>query len=260
MTRTWLARATVRIGPSWKQGYPSATSRTLAEIEGEVKHSAEGSLAGLFGELDRPDRTASWHFSIAKADGGLFQHYPLEAICWHCGLPGDRRQDTSLIGNVTLIGEEHEGGGPGNYGEPLTEPQYQSSLYVTEEVRRLCLRVGANPPTLRLNLYEHRWLSWTSCPSDRIPWQRLIADLKEDDMAFTEEDHRMLQTVHHMAKIVVPAEHAWISKQLKALETSNNARFVALRKQIAAIETGGSGASPAQVLAMAKKALKEGSG
>lgn len=185
MAGTWLPLAIKRLGPSWKQGYPSATSRSLAQIEGEIKHSAEGSLSALFSELDRPDRTASWTFSHAK-DGRLFQHYPLEAITWHAGLAGDRRIDTSLIGNATLIGEEHEGGGPGNAGEPLTEAQYETSLYVSREVRQLCPHVAINPPTLRLNLWEHNWLSWTSCPSGRIPWQRLITDL-EDDMATVKE-------------------------------------------------------------------------
>lgn len=181
MAKTWLPFTIKSPGPSWKQGYPGATSRTLAQIEGEVKHSAEGSLQGLFGELDRADRTASWHFSLAK-DGRVFQHYPLEAICWHTGLAGDRRVDTSLIGNATLIGEEHEGGGPGNYGEPLTEAQYAGSSRISQAVRDLCPRVGASPPTPRLNLWEHNWLSWTSCPSGRIPWTRLITDLEEDDM------------------------------------------------------------------------------
>lgn len=184
VAETWLSRAIRRPGPSWKQGYAGAPSRSLAQIEGEVKHSAEGPFAALMSELDRPDREASWHFSHAQT-GNLYQHYPLESICWHAGLAGDRRIDTSLIGNATLIGEEHEGGGPGNVGEPLTESQYQSSLYVTTETRRLCPHVVASPPTLRRNLWEHGWLSSTSCPSGRIPWQRLLADLEADTMSIS---------------------------------------------------------------------------
>lgn len=250
MTETWLALAIRRPGPAWKQGYISAPSRTLEQIEGKVKHSAEGSLAGLFAVLDSTERQASWHFSHAQ-DGRLYQHYPLEAICWHAGLPGDRRLDTSLIGNATLIGEEHEGGGPGNYGEPLTEAQYQSSLYVSKEVRRLCPHVAASPPTLRRDLWEHGWLSNTSCPSGRIPWTRLIADLEGNDM--TEEQWKLLQDTHHHVHVLIPG-------LLIAHEQSERNRYAQLRRDIAAIKTGGSGASPAQVLAMAKKALRDGGG
>jgi len=177
---TWLTFAIKRPGPVVKQGYPGAASRTLAEVEGETKHSAEGSYAAAMGELDKLTRQASWHFTACK-DGRLYQHYPLESITWHCGLPGDRRQDTSLVGNLTLIGVEHEGGGPDAPGEPLTEPQLQATLRLTQEVRRLCPSVGA--PVLRKNLWEHGWLSSTSCPSGRIPWPKF---LEEDEMTQAE--------------------------------------------------------------------------
>ena len=34
---------------------------------------------------------------------------------------------------------------------------------------------------MRVNLWEHNWLTQTSCPSGRIPWDRLIADLQGGD-------------------------------------------------------------------------------
>ena len=193
---TWLTFAIKRPGPIVKTGYPGAEWRTLAEIEGEVKHSAEGSYSAAMGELDKLTRQASWHFTVCQ-DGNLYQHYPLESITWHAGLPGDRRQDTSLIGNLALVGVEHEGGGPNTPGEPLTEPQLQATLRLTREIRRLCPSVGA--PALRKNLWEHNWLSQTSCPSGRIPWPKF---LEEEDM--TPEEVRAI-----VIDTILNADFAW---------------------------------------------------
>lgn len=186
MANTWIPFAIRRPGPSWKVGYPGVAATALSEKEGELKHSAEGPLAATLAMLDG-GQTSSWTGTIAK-DGRLFQHYPLEYITWHAGLPGDRRTDTSLIGNLTLFGWEHEGGGPNAPGEPLTELQYQTTLRVSQFIREKCLLVALRPPTLRGNLWEHRELSATSCPSGRIPWTRLIQDLQEDDMGMTPEE------------------------------------------------------------------------
>lgn len=172
---TWLSFCARRPGPAWKTGYGTG-DRTLAQIEGVVDHSMEGSLAAAYGVLDGPSQ-ASWTFSIPKA-GEPVQHYPLEKIPWHAGIMGDRRQDTSLIGNLTLVGKEHEGVA----GEEWTENQLHWSAKIDVALRVLCPAFGANPPTLRLNMWEHNWLSATSCPSGRNPWQDkfdLINELEE---------------------------------------------------------------------------------
>ena len=191
---TWLPWAIRHPGPVQKVGYDGGATRSLAEIEGEVKHSSEGTLAGALAELAKLDRTASWHLTIAKT-GVVYQHYPLEAITWHAGLPGDRRFDTSLLGNLTLIGEEYEGGGPGNMGEPLTAKQLETSIRVSEFVRTVCPHVAASPPTLRLNLWEHGWLSPTSCPSGRIPWDRIITALEPKEEEMTPEQEALLNSL-----------------------------------------------------------------
>src|SRR3972149_4279096 len=110
---TWLKFCIKNPVPAAKVGNGIVSSRVLGDIEGETKHSMEGTVAGALGRLKTPYDPnnkytwASWHFSIPK-EGLARQHYPLEAITWHAGLPGDRRLDTSLLGNLTLIGEEHE--------------------------------------------------------------------------------------------------------------------------------------------------------
>ncbi|KKK70176.1 hypothetical protein LCGC14_2926650, partial [marine sediment metagenome] len=61
---TWLSFCGRRPGPSWKQGYGTG-DRTLAQIEGVVDHSMEGSLAGAYGVLDGAEQS-SWTFSLPK--------------------------------------------------------------------------------------------------------------------------------------------------------------------------------------------------
>lgn len=187
----WLDWCIRRPGSLAKTGYAGINSRLASQVEGEVKHSAEGHLEALLGELDRPSRQASWHFSVAKS-GVVYQHYPIfgeGSVTWHCGLPGDRSFDTSFIGNITLVGEEYEGGGPNSPGEPLTESQYAASLRLSRDIRALCPHVGASPPALRRSLWEHNWLSSTSCPSGRIPWDRLVQDLTGGADMHTLVDH-----------------------------------------------------------------------
>ncbi len=175
---TWLSFCARRPGPEWKTGYPGVPSRTLDQIEGVVDHSMEGSLAAAYSVLDGSSQ-ASWTFSIPKV-GEPIQHYALEKIPWHAGLPGDRRTDTALIGNLTLVGKEHEGVA----GETWTENQLFWSVKIDVALRVLCPTFGANPPTMRLNIFWHTWLSSTSCPSGRNPDKEKIARINEleDDM------------------------------------------------------------------------------
>ncbi|KKM00596.1 hypothetical protein LCGC14_1802800 [marine sediment metagenome] len=179
---TWLSFCARRPGPSWKTGYGTG-DRTLSQIEGVVDHSMEGSLSGAYSVLGGAEQS-SWTFSLPKV-GEPAQHYEITKIPWHAGLPGDRRHDTSLIGNLTLVGKEVEG----KAGEPWTENQLHWSAKIDVALRALCPAFGANPPILRKNMWEHRWLSATSCPSGRNPWAAkfaLISSLEnaqEDDMA-----------------------------------------------------------------------------
>ncbi len=185
---TWLSFCARRPGPEWKTGYGTG-DRTLAQIEGVVDHSAEGPLAAAMGVLDG-SRQSSWTFFLPKQREPI-QHYSLEKITWHAGLAGDRRQDTSLIGNLTLIGKEHEGVA----GEPWTENQTYWSARIDVALRVLCPAFGANPPTLRLNQWEHRWLSATSCPSNRNLWEEKFALINEWETP-TEEDEMKLYLIN----------------------------------------------------------------
>ena len=198
MTETWLPFALRLPGPTEKQGYPGAARRALDQIEGEVKHNMEGSLGGAFAELGKLTRRASWTFSISKI-GEVYQHYPLEAITWHCGRIGDFDSLSAAIGNLVLVGIEHEGAA----GEPLTEAQIQATLRISQQLHFLCPKVASAGPVRRVTLWEHRELSQTSCPSDRIPWERIIAGLKEDDMALTPEQETWLGKAAALADMLM---------------------------------------------------------
>jgi N-acetyl-anhydromuramyl-L-alanine amidase AmpD len=120
----------------------------------------EGSLSAALGELDKLDRRASWHFSNPKG-GPLLQHYETEAITWHAGYEA----------NCAYVGIEHEG----KAGEPLTEVQLANDIALL----RWLSQAEAWPSfTRHVTLWEHNEFMATSCPSGRIPWDRLIAALE----------------------------------------------------------------------------------
>lgn len=217
---TWLSFCARRPGPEWKTGYGTG-DRTLGQIEGVVDHSMEGSMAGAYSVLDGPSQ-ASWTFSIPKV-GEPIQHYPVEKIPWHAGIMGDRRQDTFLIGNLTLVGKEHEGVA----GEEWTENQLFWSAKIDVALRALCPAFGANPPTLRKNMWEHNWLSATSCPSGRNPWAEKFELINEWEDAMTKEEleaalevsnAKLLATLPHddnFKKAVRQAMREWFGEAVK---------------------------------------------
>jgi len=149
-----------RPGPKWKAGY-TVFGRT-SEKHGVVDHSSEGNLAATLGVLDSW-RTASWQFT--NDDSGLYQHYPISDVCWHAGFEANKK----------YVGVESTG----RKGERLTDRQYDQLLGLHFWLREQGVLTVCE---LRADLWEHGWLWPTDCPSGRIPWDRLIADLKEEPM------------------------------------------------------------------------------
>lgn len=173
MMPTYLDFCVQRPGPAFKQGYPGIPSRSLNQIEGEVKHDAGGPKSAMYGVLDNPNRLASWTFSIFKA-GPPDQHYPLEAVAWINGGPNP---------NIRFVGMEHEG----IPGEPLNPNQVFWTTKISAAIRALCPAVAANPPTRQVNLWEHNEMTQfgsdpTACPSGRIPWPVIIAGLTQEEV------------------------------------------------------------------------------
>jgi len=162
--------------PTPKHGYPSTD---IHDGDGVVIHSAEGSLSSAQGVLAGP-REASWHFFVCK-DGRVFQHVDTANIAWTNG---------SFAANKKFWGIENEG----MAGEPLTEPQFQSLAKLVKWL------LGPLPHIRGQTLWEHNEMTAfgalpTACPSNRIPWTRLIAALKEEDMALTEADKTIVKQI-----------------------------------------------------------------
>jgi hypothetical protein len=174
MTETWIPGATRIPGPGWKQGYWGIPSRSLAQIEAEIKHSVEGTWQGALNVLNG-GVTVSWTFLVPRAPVGAVryaQHYPLESITYHAGVRGDMETVTDLIGNLTMVGIEHAG----RAGQPLTQHQLDVTVEISQFLRDHT-GAGNKPPALRVNLYEHKWVRATACPSDRVQWPYIIDKL-----------------------------------------------------------------------------------
>jgi len=164
----WIEWATRRDGPANKV-YSQANRQ-----EGIVLHSVEGWLAGAFGELDKTERQASWHFTLGL-DGTLYQHYRLVASCWASG---------NVEANTRYVAMESEG----IAGTPLNEAQVATA-------KRLLQELGF--AKRGVDIWEHREV-WdlsepnagpTACPSDR--YEPLYAAL-EDEVTREEYENLLL--------------------------------------------------------------------
>ena len=205
-----------------KHGYPN----TDAHLQnGVVIHSMEGSLQAGFGVLDGP-RQASWHFSISKT-GEVYQHVDTENIAWTNG---------GFDANRLFWGIECEG----VEGEPLTEPQFDALLGV---VRWLWDTHDVGAFVRQETAWEHLEMTQfgsapTACPSNRIPWERLISSL-EDDMDEA--------TVQRIAK----GEADFAVKVNRDNQPGFNEAQMDLIRQMIGAQAGG-GLSEAQARAVAK--------
>jgi hypothetical protein len=130
-------------------------------VDGAVFHSMEGYSYTAWTMVINPNLRVSWHFSVQK-DGSVWQHYPINAQCWHSGV---------VYGNQYLIGIEHEG----IAGQALTVAQRNSSIalgiWLSQQGGWQFDRSAYG------GLWEHRELNTsTSCPSSRIPWNYYVIE------------------------------------------------------------------------------------
>ena len=160
--------------PSPNYGYPRGVLKQM-EGAGEFWHSMVGSLAAVKNRFLNPAEEASAHFLYPR-EGIPTQMVDSGDAAWHSG---------NYLANLHFHGFEFEGGAYGNLSEPLTENQIEWGIKITRWLRDV-----HNTPKVyvrRETLWEHNEVQATSCPSGRIPWERLIQEL-EGDMAFTQAD------------------------------------------------------------------------
>lgn len=166
----YLDFARRRPGPAFK------VYDTVNMGEGIVHHSMEGWFGGSMAELDKPERQASWMFSIDLA-GQLWQHYPITASCWASG---------NGLANTHWWSIELEG----LYSMPINDAQLATLRRLHSE-----WSLWKGKPITRTgdlyskSMWEHREVDTlispnagdTSCPSER--YARAWAELsQEDDM------------------------------------------------------------------------------
>lgn len=166
----WLIGVTRRPGPEFK------TYDTVNLGEGIVWHSMEGWWDGSMRELDRPERQASWMFSISL-DGSLAQHYPITASCWASG---------NGLANTHWWSVETEG----LFSMPLNEVQVKTARWLIGEWAAWKGKpVSREGDLYTKSMWEHREVDTlitpnggdTACPSER--YQPLWAALAgEEDM------------------------------------------------------------------------------
>lgn len=159
MPDIWYPKAQRLDGPSKK------TSRKKSwPKQGAVYHSAEGTWPGMRSVLSGT-RKSSWHFSNLK-DGTLYQHYSLDVVAWH-----------ARGGNTANFGVENEG----FKGEDLTTAQVKNLVGITAWAKKECGWGKLSRVQPGRNLWEHNEISPTECPSDRIPWAKVIKRAQSDD-------------------------------------------------------------------------------
>ncbi len=183
MDEQWCPFAARRVGAqglSAKHGYPGgiqgvpADNLMTAPKRGEVKHDSVGPLTATLGVLDTHPIN-SWHFTVD--DSGIYQHYPVDANCWH---GNDTDPDQDVRANVDLVGVEHTrvGGAMAlttrqvDYTTELTAWLMQTRGFVK------AMRLTSAMPAW--GLYEHNEVgnTPTACPSGRIPWATILQTLE----------------------------------------------------------------------------------
>lgn len=175
----WLDWAKRDPGPADKRYSEPCTSEIV------IPHSAVGYYNGWISRLKSTERNRDGTYTAYAAasvsgwiayDGTVTQHYPLTVACWASG-----SRHLNVKGNAF----ECEGGfNPVN--EPLTDAQVASLVRIIKDIGVWKGRptsywrrpTGAND--LNATLYEHRETvrfggAPTSCPSDRIPWGKVLA-------------------------------------------------------------------------------------
>lgn len=154
-----------------KPGPANKVNAGTNQVYGIFLHSAEGYEQGLWSQL--ANAPVSWHLTNLF-DGRLYQHYPLTARCWH-----------ATAANQSYVGMEHEGR---VLVEPtLTDAQIRTAVKVIQEIKAKYIWLARRPNSAidtSHTLWEHKEVvrlggSSSACPSGRIPWQTILAQLQQ---------------------------------------------------------------------------------
>jgi hypothetical protein len=132
-------------------------------------HDAAGWRGGALATFRDPARGAA--HAIINLDGPPWQFVDFDDAAWHAGgnLPG-----LGEFANLFCWGIEFEGGFP--TPSPITDYQIEQALLLFEWLAtRYAFTWKAER---RLDLWEHREVYATACPSGRIRWPEIIHGLR----------------------------------------------------------------------------------
>jgi len=170
----------------WGIKYPGPTNKKEPGKNlslGIVFHSMEGWLSGSLAELAKPERSASWLFSVAL-DGTLYQHYPVTVSCWASG---------NYFANTRYWSIETEGVQP----TPVNGPQSETLRRIIAEWEDysglVANRLAGNTQTLFLHREVATIVSpnagGTACPSQRYNsfWETLKQKQEQENEMTAQE-------------------------------------------------------------------------
>ena len=149
---------------------PGRNGRKVITI---VDHITAGEFPGCLSWMQNPLSKVSAHYLITRA-GAIIQMVREADRAYHAGIVD--RLDWDLYDgfnpNNSTIGIEHEGAA----GDGLTEPQYQSSLWLHQELSK-----KYEIPIDSDHIIGHSRINKDhDCPGTGFPWDRLFQDLKEE--------------------------------------------------------------------------------
>lgn len=194
---------------------------------GLVLHSVEGWYAGAIGELMKPERKASWQFTL-KLDGTLVQHYPVTASCWASG---------NLTANVSFWSMELEGVQP----TPINDAQMMTAEALFAEWEEWSgKKATRDEPNKTLWLHREVATRWepnggpTACPSERyaLLWAALEDDMTPEQLARLDAIERRLDRMEADDTTVI--EDAWLGPRLTQIEQTAAAYINVLTEHMAA--------------------------
>ncbi len=229
----WFAKAVREPGHPQAHGYTG--EQEPGHKEGLCCHSAEGYLAYMRQMLASPG-SPSWTFTNPQR-GRLIQHYPVGYHTWTNSWEGGPSWP-----NVRYFSCESEGVA----GEALTTSQIQN---LVDLARWGKARFGWVGRPRRNWLWEHNeYGAPTACPSGRIPWDRIIASLEEEDedMAAIDDlrrdvdrltlENRLQQGALELQKRINELQQAWLIQHAAGHGAAPSAELTELAEQVAELE------------------------
>ena len=152
---------------------PNFSSRDGRKIIAIVDHITQGAFPGCLDWLRNPVSQASATYIVTKT-GRIIQLVKEGDKAWANGIVN--KPNWSLYDgtnpNLYTLSIEHEG----QSGEPLTEAQYQSTLFLHKE---LTLKYGIPIDTDHIiGHYRIDSVNKANCPGSGFPWVQLFKDLK----------------------------------------------------------------------------------